>query len=201
MPLPRPKVLLFDLGGVIVPWVGPEALAARFGMTRADVIDRFAQSEIFSAYERGQTTDAIFTAELKRLFDLPDPDIAALWNSWVEPPFPGVLDVLAELKTRFTTACLSNTNALHWNHVNEMFNTGETFHHAFASHQIHEAKPDAQSYLIPLERMGVTAEDVWFFEDTTVNVEAARNLGMTVHQVNRTKGVMPVLRQLGLLSN
>lgn len=201
MTAPRPKILLFDLGGVVVPWVGPEVLAVRYCLTRAEVIDRFAGSEIFNAYERGEVGDIVFTAELRQMFDLPDADVGALWNSWVEPPFPGVIDALADLKTRFTIACLSNTNALHWGHLNTMFKTDAVFHHAFASHEINVAKPDPQSYHIPLAEMGVTAEDVWFFEDTTVNVEAAREVGMTVHQVDRAVGVMPVLRRLGLLTD
>lgn len=196
-----PKVLLFDLGGVVVPWVGPELLAASHGLTRDAVMARFAGSDIFNAYERGHATNADFTAEFQGLFDLPEKDIAALWNSYVKPPFPGVMAALTDLKTRFTTACLSNTNALHWAHLNTMFSTDATFHHAFASHEINEAKPDAQSYLKPLAQMGVAAEDVWFFEDTTANVKAARTLGMAVHHVDRTVGVMPVLRELGLIAD
>lgn len=194
-----PKVLLFDLGGVVVPWVGMEALAAFNGLTRAEVSDRFDGSEIFRAFERGHASHAEFADELRRLFDLPDSDVPKLWNSWVKPPFPGVLNALADLKTRFTTACLSNTNDLHWTHLNAMFSTSDSFHHAFASHEIREAKPDAASYLLPLERMGVSAKDVWFFEDTTANVEAARALGIQTFQVNRAEGVMPVFQELGLV--
>ncbi len=194
----KPKVLLFDLGGVIVPWVGMEALAVSNGISRAEVSDRFDNSDVFRAFERGHASHDEFTAELARLFDLPDTDIPALWNSWVKPPFPGVMAALAELKTRFTIACLSNTNDLHWTHLNTMFSTSGTFHHAFASHQIREAKPDAASYRLPLERMGVAPADVWFFEDTTANVKAARSAEITTHQVNRSVGVLPTLRTLGL---
>jgi len=37
----RPKILLFDLGGVIVPWVGLEALADLNKITRDEVAERF----------------------------------------------------------------------------------------------------------------------------------------------------------------
>ncbi len=195
----KPKVLLFDLGGVIVPWVGMEALAASNGITRAEVSDRFDDSEIFCKFERGHASADAFTAELGRIFDLPDTDIPALWNSWVHEPYTGTLDALAELKTQFTTACLSNTNPLHWAHLNTMFSTSGTFHHAFASHEIYEAKPDAASYTLPLERMGVAAEDVWFFDDTLANVEGARAVGITTYHVDRAVGVLSTLRELGLI--
>lgn len=195
-----PKVLLFDLGGVVLPWVGPEALAASHDLTRAQIIDRFEDSDIFNAYEHGEVENDVFTAELANIFDLGDVDVAALWNSWVHPPFAGVMDALADLKSHYTLACLSNTNALHWAHVNTMIDIGQVFHHAFASHEIHIAKPDPQSYLIPLRDMGVSADDVWFFEDTKVNIDAAREIGLTVYPVDRTLGVIPVLKRLGLMS-
>ena len=202
---PKPKILLFDLGGVIVPWVGMEALAAHNNITRAEVSDRFDASEIFRAFERGQASEADFIAELPRMFDLPDTnksdtDIAALWNSWVHTPYPGTLDALANLKTRFTTACLSNTNALHWAHLNTMFSTDNTFHHAFASHKIHEAKPGAASYLKPIEMMGCDIGDVWFFDDTDANIDAAREVGLTAFHVDRSVGVLPVLQALNLVT-
>lgn len=195
----KPKILLFDLGGVIVPWVGLIELSRMFDITQDEVNARFAGSEVFAAYERGQTTDAAFLAELTTLFDLPDGDHAALWNSWVRPPYPNTLETLAELKTRFTTACLSNTNDIHWAHLNTMFNTDTTFHHAFASNHIGEAKPDAACYTKPLEMMGVEAKDVWFFDDTLANVEAARALGITTFHVDRAVGVLPTLRELSLI--
>ena len=196
----KPKVLLFDLGGVIVPWVGMEALAAFNNITRAEVSDRFDASEVFRAFERGQATQTDFLAELPQIFDLPDTDITALWNSWVHPPYQGTLDALAELKTQFTTACLSNTNPLHWAHLNTMFNTSTTFHYAFASHEIHEAKPDAASYLEPIKAMNCAIEDVWFFDDTLANIEGARAVGLTAFHVERQLGVLPLLRNLELLA-
>ena len=194
-----PKILLFDLGGVIVPWVGTEALAAANHITHEQVAARFNSSEILSAYERGLVSDADFLAEFPRVFDLPDTDIAALWNSWVLPPFPGTLEALTKLKTRFTLGCLSNTNSLHWTHLNGMFSTDETFDFPFASHHLQEAKPDATCYLKALKIMSAAPEDVWFFDDSLGNIEAARDIGMTAFHVNKKLGVLPNLREFKLI--
>ena len=182
-----------------MPWVGMEALAELNNITRPEVSDRFDASDVFRKFERGNATEAEFTTELQRIFTLPDTDIAALWNSWVHAPYPGTLDVLAYLKTRFTTACLSNTNPLHWEHLQGFFNTDETFHHAFASHDIQEAKPDAASYVKPLDVLGVTPSEVWFFDDTEANIEGARAVGLTAFHVDRSVGVLPLLRELELI--
>ena len=199
MSKPSPKLLLFDLGGVVLPWVGPERLAASHNLKRSDVIARFEASEIFNAYECGHVDDDTFLRELDTMFDLKTDDVAKLWNSWVHPPFPGVIDAIKNLKPHYPLACLSNTNALHWAHVNRLIDTTQLFHYAFASHLIGAAKPDRQSYQIVLDKIGVEASDIWFFEDTTVNVKAAREFGMTVHQIDRRLGVLQTLKDLGLL--
>jgi putative hydrolase of the HAD superfamily len=193
--------LLFDLGGVIVPWVGVETLMDLTGLTRDDVTARMVGSDIFNAYEIGACDDATFCAEMVSLFDLDmaPADFPALWNSWVHAPFPGTLAALETLKATYTIACLSNTNALHWAHLQSLIDPYDSFHHAFASQLIQAAKPNPQSYRIPLSIMGVSAESVHFFDDTLVNVEAARAVGMQATHVDRKVGVLPTLRQLGLL--
>ena len=84
----NPKILMFDLGGVINPWVGIEALMEYSGLTREEVADRFAASKYGGAFERGQAGEAEFIAEFESLYDLPDTDTIALWNSWVLAALP-----------------------------------------------------------------------------------------------------------------
>jgi putative hydrolase of the HAD superfamily len=197
----KKDVLLFDLGGVIVPWVGIDSLMERQGVSRGTIVEMFAQSETFNAYEAGQCDDLTFSREMVELFDMDMPAEAfgALWNSWVHPPFPNTLETLKTLRQNYTLACLSNTNALHWAHLNEIIQLDEIFDYCFASHIIGVAKPAPRSFQIPLEKMDVSASDVVYFDDTTLNVEAAREQGIETYHVDRRKGVMPVLKALKLI--
>lgn len=192
--------LLFDLGGVIVPWVGIESLMARQGVSRATIVEIFAQSETFNAYEAGQCDDLTFTTEMIKLFDMDmSPDaFAALWNSWVRSPFPNTLETLKALRKDYTIACLSNTNALHWAHLNEMVQLEDVFDYCFASHIMGVAKPAPRSFQIPLEEIDVSASEVLYFDDTLLNVEAARKQGIETYHVDRDDGVLPVLKSLRL---
>ena len=183
-----------------MPWVGTKFLAKFNDISQDDVTARLSQSKVFHDFERGRASDTEFLAELPRLFNLPDTDITALWNSWVHPPYTGALEILADLKTRFTTACLSNTNAIHWSHLNSMFNLEDTFDFAFASHEVQEAKPDADSYLKPIKTMQCSVEDIWFFDDTLANIDGAIAVGLTAFHVDREVGVLPLLREIGLIS-
>jgi len=47
--------------------------------------------------------------------------------------------------------------------------------------------------------MGVNPSDIWFFDDTQANIDAATSLGMTAFHVNRQVGVIPLLKELNLL--
>ncbi len=192
---------MFDLGGVIVRWVGLDALAQLTSLPREAVINRFAASDIFSAYEIGHCSDDIFAQELLTQFELGVSlsEAKAMWNSWVQESYAGTKDMLTQLRENYTLACLSNTNALHWEHLPTHINVEDYFDHSYASHIIKAAKPSPQSYLIPIQDMGVSPCDIWFFDDTIVNIEAAESVGMRAFHVDRKHGVIPVLKGLGLL--
>lgn len=198
----KPKVLLFDLGGVIVRWVGLDELARIKGLSREDVATRFAASAIFQAYETGQCSDDIFIDALITDFnlDISRADGKALWNSWVQETYTGTKNMLTKLRQSYTLACLSNTNALHWAHLAVHIKLDDFFDYSYASHLINAAKPNARSYEIPIEDMSVTPSDIWFFDDTLINVEAAKSVGMQAYHVDRNVGVIPTLQSLGLLS-
>lgn len=194
-------VLLFDLGGVIVPWVGIDSLMARQNASREEIIEIFARSKTFNTYECGQCDDLAFTTEMTAMFHLnmaPD-KFAELWQTWVHPPFPQVLETLEALKKDFTLACLSNTNALHWAHLNTIIRMNDVFDHCFASHIMGVAKPDPRSFQIPLEKMGIPSSQVLYFDDTKLNVESARKQGLEAHHVDRERGVVPTLKSLNLI--
>ncbi len=197
----QPKILLFDLGGVIVPWIGLDELARMTGLSREEVLNRFASNPIFLQYETGDCDDQTFLNEAIRVYnlDLSTAEFKTIWNDWVRPPYTDTEGVLQSLRKNYTTACLSNTNASHWAHIKTMIDPDEVFDHAFASHLIKAAKPNVNSYEITLEQLGAAPEDVWFFDDTEMNIDAARELGITAFHVDREIGVIPILKSLDLI--
>jgi len=198
----KPKVLLFDLGGVILRWTGLDALSEKTGMSREKVIETFASSDIFTAYEIGDCDDDTFIMEFISVFGLSESPSQAkrLWQIWVEETYAGTKEALKTLKETYTIACLSNTNALHWDWLSTHLVVDDYFDHSYASHLIGAAKPKADSYIIPIKDMGVSASNIWFFDDTQANIDAANALGMSAFHVDRSVGVIPKLKELGLLS-
>ena len=197
--MPPPKLLLFDLGGVIVPWVGIIELARITGLSEADILAKASKSDIFSAYEIGDCSTNVFLNELSRMFNLERPALSRLWNEWVEPPYEGTRAALLKLKEQFTIACLSNTNQSHWDYLTDTHNIIDVFDHAYASHIIKAAKPSAKAWQLCLDDMNIAASDVWFFDDTQANIDAAQSMGITSYHVDRNVGVIPILKTLNLL--
>lgn len=192
--------LVFDLGGVVVPWVGFEAIAEMTGLSREIIDHRFGSDPALSQFETGRSGVDAFCHALPDAYDLDlDPaEVPALWNSWVRPPFPGVVEAIRALNATHRTACLSNTNALHWEHLQTFFSTDALFDVPMASHILQRAKPDPAIYAAAQKQLGAEPADIWFFEDTARNLDAARDAGWTVYPVDRAHGVLPVLRELGL---
>jgi epoxide hydrolase-like predicted phosphatase len=60
-------------------------------------------------------------------------------------------------------------------------------------------KPDPAFYLRCLDRLGIGASETLFIDDTLVNVQAARQLGMTaIHYADKKRDVVEIERLLGL---
>ncbi|MEP6341976.1 MAG: HAD family phosphatase [Maricaulaceae bacterium] len=201
MVVTHPKVLLFDLGGVIVPWVGMIELSRLTGRSETELSRLAKRSNLFMSYEVGGCHTDEFLDELNRLFDLgkEQDELAPLWNEWVRPPYARMRQTLLGLKDNYTTACLSNTNASHWNYLAATHNIIDVFDYAYASHILKVAKPHSEAWELCLNDMGVDASDVWFFDDTQENIEAAQSLGIKSFHVDRTVGVIPTLKALGVL--
>ena len=193
------KVLLFDLGGVIVPWVGIVELSRITGLSEADILTKASKSDIFSAYEIGDCSTDVFLDELARMFNLERPALSRLWNEWVQSPYAGTRAALLKLKEQFTIACLSNTNQSHWDYLTDTHNIIDVFDHAYASHIIKAAKPNAKAWQLCLHDMNIAASDVWFFDDTQANIDAAQSMSITSYHVDRNVGVIPILKTLNLL--
>ena len=199
--LERVEVLLFDLGGVIVPWVGIEALQELSGFTRNRVLELFSNNLILKQYEIGKCDDHTFAEELNSIFQL-GLDLEAtktLWNSWVKAPYSNTETVIQSLRATYKTACLSNTNSLHWDHLHTVMDMERYFDIKLASHILNLAKPGAAIYEAAINALGVAPEKVIFFDDTAINVEAASNAGLQALHVDRAIGVIPKLKEIGLI--
>ena len=189
-------MLLFDLGGVVVELAGLPVWTKWSGHDEEESWTRWLHSPAVRRFESGRSSAARFAAEVVAEFDLPvsAEEFLAEFERWPTGPFPGALDLLAELEDRFRLACLTNTNALHWPRFLHDMGLDRAFHHHFASHELGVLKPDPEIFALVLGQLGCAPERVLFMDDNPLNVAAGRGAGLHSEQVRGLAEARALLR-------
>jgi putative hydrolase of the HAD superfamily len=190
-------VLFFDLGGVLVENRGYDALRdLGLGTTDGQAIrTRWLRSPAVAAFERGRIPSGEFADRVIAEFGLamPPERFLAAFRTWVKDFYPGARDLVARLRRRHRVGCLSNCNDLHWREE-----WADLFDFPLASHRIGLVKPDPAAFLKMAETSGRPPGAIVFFDDTLVNVEAARALGFRAFLASHPRDIEAVCRAEGL---
>jgi glucose-1-phosphatase len=176
------RVLLFDVGGVLVELTGVETMLEWLGnkVTTDEMWRRWLQSSWVRQFETGRIDAHDFSIGVTAEFGLAV-DPRRFLQSFIEWPtglFPGTLEMLARIPRRYQRAILSNSNALHWPRVMNDMQLGPAFERHFVSHLTGKIKPDADAFEHVVDSLGCAPEEVLFLDDNLLNVEAAKNVGM-----------------------
>ncbi len=197
----KPAWILFDLGGVLVDWTGPQQLRRLLpAMPEDEYAQRWRTCRATDRFERGELSPLEFARHFAADWGLSLAPDAMLdrYVEWLRGFYPGAQTLLAGLRQDARLACLSNTNAAHWESL-----TGQTiraeFEMALASHELRLRKPQPEIFALALQRLGAAAHEVLYFDDLILNVEAARAAGMNAHHVVGLPAVRQHLAELGLI--
>ncbi len=196
------KVILFDLGGVLIENNGRAALTAM--LTRPleahEMWRKWLDSPVVREFERGRTSADEFAASFVREWEIDlDPAVfISEFATWPVGLFDGAEALLRAIKGTHHLACLSNTNAIHWQRFPELHGL---FDSAFLSHQIGHIKPDREAFEYTVGKLDVAPQQVYFFDDLEPNVSMAREVGMNAYQVRDFAGIAPILRNERLLQD
>jgi glucose-1-phosphatase len=187
----NPKLVLFDIGGVIIDLDFNDArstLESEYQMdpeTFLELTRSGFKGEVLSVTEKAMI-GAIETQEYLRAFQdgcrypVPLEIVERLRASMLGPERPEMLDLLDQLRKHIPIAAFTNTMALHWNLLmdRERYRFPRLFSTIFASHLIGDAKPRTEAFKKVLRTLGVNPEEVIFIDDSEVNVSGAAQLGI-----------------------
>ena len=173
---------MFDMGGVLVD-LGTPAADMALSMTEEQFWSLWLGSDTVARYETGAIDLDAFCAQMSREFGLLSGEFtAARLKRWRLPLFHRVDEVLPALAETATLALLSNTNAVHWQTVNERSDVFRCFEQVFLSHEVGLHKPDPRFFAHALAALEAAPENVLFVDDSAQNVEVARELGLDAHR-------------------
>ena len=139
------------------------------------------------AYEVGAISSEEFISELARVYpQAKAEDIVGIWNGMLLD-FPderlAFIEALAA-EASYRLFLLSNTNALHIEHVKTIMGTEKfyrfrnCFEKFYLSHEIQLRKPNAEIYEFVLNENGLENRETFFIDDTKENTNAAEKLGI-----------------------
>jgi glucose-1-phosphatase len=191
------RVLLFDVGGVLVQLNGVKTMLEWMGAdaTSDKMWKMWLESKPVREFERGRIDAEKFALGVTAEFQLPvdAQQFLASFNSWIVGLYPGTLEMLAQIPPSYHRAVLSNSNVLHWTRVVDDLKLGSAFDHQFVSHLTGRIKPDAEAFEHVVESLSCRPEHVLFLDDNTLNVDAAKRFGM---QAVRVQGIDETKRAL-----
>lgn len=186
------QLVIFDLGGVLVRihYTWAEACAAH-GIPQPHAInDEWSSQQLRAAgvqYETGQISYDAFLERAITLTKLSDGEVRKAFEHWLIEPFPDVHAFVEEVASNVATACLSNTNARHWELMNETSHASLPLNHLthrFASHLVGVMKPDDGIYEHLEANTALPAESLLFFDDNEDNIATARRRGWQAERID-----------------
>lgn len=194
--------ILFDLGGVLVRLRGEEHVRSLVGptLTRERFWQVWTDSPAVRAHETGRIDAITFAREIvaELGIDVAPEVFLAGFRDWIVGPFDETHALISACHARFTTALLTNTCQLHWPII-ESLNILPYMHHLHASFQVGLIKPDQDYFEAALARVGAAPAEAMFFDDSPINVAAARALGIDAHEVKGAADVLGILRARRLI--
>jgi glucose-1-phosphatase len=199
------KNIIFDFGGVILP-VDPMAYAG--GMidlgckNMLALHETFLKKEVYSRFEKGQLSPEEFRKWLRSGLDnhATDEQLDHAWNMILGEIPPHRVSFLENLKTKYRTFLLSNTNKIHYDRYQEQFRStygydslDNLFEKAYYSFHLNLYKPDPAIFEYVLKDNGLIPEETLFIDDYLVNVEAARKCGLQAIHLTENMEITEIL--------
>jgi glucose-1-phosphatase len=182
------KVVLFDLGNVILPFSHYQIAEklARFSERKelsdpprifSYLFDR--QEAAVNDYEMGKMSSIEFFNQVKERFQLimTFDTFVPIWNE-IFTEDQEVSELIRSLKGKKKLGLLSNTNPLHFDYALSTFPVLQLFDKWILSHEVGFKKPSVEIFRKAMEWASVPPMKILFIDDIKEHVEVAASLGM-----------------------
>ena len=198
------RTIIFDLGGVIVPFDFKRGYAKMEPLCRypaAEIPIRLRSSDLVTRFETGQIDPHSFVRELSGLleFNITFEAFCEIWMSIFLPETLVPESLLESLSGRYRLLLLSNTNQIHFEMLRDAYPQLAHFDHYVLSYQVGALKPSARIYQEAIARANCRADECFFTDDIAAYTDAARQHGIDAVQFQSLAQLESELRQRGVL--
>lgn len=184
------KNIIFDLGNVLLNLDFNASIKAfqKLGLKTKVLDKQQAYSDpVFYELEVGKVSPNEFCNRVRKVLNNPSATNLQIEDAW----YAMILDIPAnrvqtiqKLSKKYSIYLFSNTNQIHIERLHAKFKAihGIDFPTLFVkdyySHEIHERKPDLESYNKVIKLSGVNPEETLFVDDLEKNILAAEKAGL-----------------------
>ncbi|MEO6814146.1 MAG: HAD family phosphatase [Ginsengibacter sp.] len=187
--------IIFDLGNVIldVDYNLTKTAFEKLGINNFDeMFSQTSADNLFQNLETGAISEQQFYSELNQCTNLrlSESEIKNAWNAMLLNFREESLDFLLKLQKRFKLYLFSNTNFIHMDEFDKIYNSikrdcsfNDYFTTAYYSCDIGQRKPEIASYQYIIKHANIDAGKTVFVDDTLQNVEAATIAGLKAIQL------------------
>jgi HAD superfamily hydrolase (TIGR01509 family) len=184
------KNIIFDLGKVLLNLDFDASIKAfqDLGLGKDVLNSKQAYVDpVFYELETGKVTPQEFRNRIRLILnnaDLSDQQIDSAWSAMILDIPPHRVELLKELKKKYKLYLFSNTNQIHIEGLWQKFQAEYGFEFSslfvkdYYSHEIHERKPDIQSYEKVIALARIKPEETIFIDDLEKNIVAAQKAGL-----------------------
>ena len=182
------KIIIFDLGGVIINLKKQNCIDAfkALGYNSVDtMLSEYRQDGEFLALEEGRVSPEEWRDIVRKSIPSPvtDAQIDAAFNAFLVDIPVEKLRMLRTLKSKYRIAMLSNTNKVMFeSKIPELFKIEgltieDYFDDFFLSYKMGMSKPSPEIFIKVAEQLGIEPNEALFIDDSQANVDAASKLG------------------------
>src|SRR5579884_1785421 len=197
------KAIIFDLGRVLVPFDftrGYSRLESLCGIPAAEIPERLRPTGLVQRFESGGIESRDFFEQLSSHLNLRATydDFCSIWSSIFLPETLIPDSMIADLASRYPLILLSNTNAIHFEMIQENYPILRHFRDLVLSYKVGAMKPSPLIYQKAIEAAGCRAEECFFTDDIPEYVAAAKQQGIDAVQFQSAEQIRDELRARGV---
>ena len=202
MTLTQPRIVVFDIGNVLIEW-DPRFLYRKI-FAEQEAMEWFLSHVCTSAWNLEQDRGRSFAdAVAERIALYPDHEAAIRafderWTETVSGPIAQSVDLLRQLRQAgVPDYAITNFSHEKFGIAKERFPFLAEFRGTIVSGEEKLLKPEPAIYRLLLDRYGLEAADCVFIDDSAANVEGARAVGMHALHFTSPQQLKSDLQALG----
>jgi putative hydrolase of the HAD superfamily len=197
------KAVIFDLGRVIIPFDFHPAYAmleSRCGVPKAQIPELLAQTNLVQRFESGEIESHDFVRQISAHLnlDLSYEGFCEIWSSIFSAETLIPEEMLRGIARTYRLVLLSNTNAIHFEMIQDRYPHIQHFHALVLSYKAGALKPQPLIYQKAIEAAGCLPRECFFTDDIKAYVEAACALGIDAVEFQSVAQVERELRNRGV---